>query len=202
LIAAGTGLGEAVVAFDGDGPRVLPSEGGHASFAPRTPREAALLARLAGAQGAHVPVERVLSGPGLVRIYEFLLDLRGGPPSPSFAASKREGGDLAAAIAGSGLRGDDALCAEALELFSSCYGSEAGNLALRALSHGGVWIGGGIAPKLLPALRAGAFLEAFRDKGRFRGWLSSLPVAVCLAEDAALQGALAEARRIARDRST
>lgn len=198
VLAAGTGLGAAILVFDGERPRALPSEGGHASFAARGPREAALLQHLAGAQGAHVSVEHVVSGPGLVRIHEFLLGLRGGPPARQVAAARRSGGDVAAAIAASGLRGEDPLCAEALELFAGCYGSEAGNLALRALSHGGVWLGGGIAPKLLPLLRRGGFLEAFRDKGRFRDWLAELPVAVCLAEDAALRGALREARRLAR----
>jgi glucokinase len=187
VIAAGTGLGEAVVAFDAARARVLPSEGGHASFAPRTPREIALLQHLAGPGGAHVPVEAVVSGPGLVRIHEFVC-----------ARSGTRASDMdAAQIAGAGLRGDDPHSAEALELFAACYGAEAGNLALRAQSQGGVWLGGGIAPKLLPALRAPAFLEAFRAKGSFRDWLGDLPVAVCLAEDAALRGAIAEARRIA-----
>ena len=187
LIAAGTGLGEAVVAFDGERPRVLPSEGGHASFAPRTPREIELLQHLAGAAGKHVPVEAVVSGPGLVRIHEFVCARSGTRARHADAAQ----------IADTGLRGSDPGSAEALELFVACYGAEAGNLALRAQSHGGVWLGGGIAPKLLPALRRPAFLEAFCAKGSFHDWLSALPVAVCLAEDAALRGAIAEARRIA-----
>jgi glucokinase len=181
LLGAGTGLGEAVVAFDGERARVLPSEGGHASFAPRTPREIALLQHLAGPRGEHVPVEAVVSGPGLVAIHAFL----GGP--------RRDADEIAAAA----LRGDDPRAVEALDLFVACYGAEAGNLALRAQSRGGVWLGGGIAPKLLSALRGPAFLEAFRAKGGFHDWLASLPVAVCLAEDAPLRGALAEARRIA-----
>ena len=140
-----------------------------------------------GAGDAHVPVEAVVSGPGLVRIHAFVCARRGTRASHADAAR----------IAEAGLRGDDPHSAEALELFVACYGAEAGNLALRAQSHGGVWLGGGIAPKLLPALREPAFLEAFRAKGSFRDWLASLPVAVCLAEDAPLRGALAEARRIA-----
>ena len=190
VIGAGTGLGVAVVAFDGERARVLPSEAGHASFAPRDAREIALLQRLAGAANGHVSVEAVVSGPGLVRVHEFLR-ARGGAAAPAR-------GD-AAAIAEAGLRGDDPLCLEALELFVACYGSEAGNLALRARSQGGVWLGGGIAPKILPALRRGAFVEAFAAKGSQREWLRSVPVAVCLAEDAPLRGALREARRIAAE---
>jgi glucokinase len=190
LLGAGTGLGEAVVAFEGTRARVLPSEGGQASFAPRTPREIALLQHLAGPRGEHVPVEAVVSGPGLVRIHGFLRAAGGAKVPPRADA---------AAIAEAGLRGDDPVCVEALELFAACYGAEAGNLALRAQSQGGVWLGGGIAPKLLPALRTPAFLEAFRARGPFTDWLASLPVAVCLADDAALRGALAEARRIAAE---
>jgi len=190
LIGAGTGLGEAVVAFEGTRARVLPSEGGQASFAPRTPREIALLQHLAGTDCAHVSVESVVSGPGLVRIHAFLR-AEGG----SRAAPRADAADIAEA----GLRGDDPVCVEALALFAACYGAEAGNLALRAWSQGGVWLGGGIAPKLLSALRGPAFLEAFRVRGPFTDWLASLPVAVCMADDAALRGALAEARRIARD---
>jgi glucokinase len=183
VIAAGTGLGEATVVFDGEAARALPSEGGHASFAPRNARESALRDWLTPPDG-HVPVEAVVSGPGLVQVHEFL---RAAHPG---AAALRD----AAAIAAAAERGDP-LAAEAQALFLACYGAEAGDLALRQLAHGGVWLGGGIAPKLLPALRRSGFLEAFRAKGRFRTWLSELPVAVCMAEDAALRGALREARR-------
>jgi glucokinase len=196
VIAAGTGLGEALIVFDGGAPRALPSEGGHAAFAPRGPREIALLAQLAGPGSAHVPVEDVVSGPGLVRIHDFLRARTGGG-APGAAASP---GDRAAAIAAAALHGDDPLCVEALELFARCYGAAAGDLALHGFATGGVRLGGGIAPKILPALRRGGFLEAFRDKGRFRDWLAALPVAVCTAEDAALRGALREARRIAASR--
>ena len=190
ILGAGTGLGVAVVVFDGERARVLPSAGGHASCAARDAREIALLQRLADATTGHVPVEAVVSGPGLVRIHEFLR-ARGDSAAPP----RRD----AAAIAEAGLRGDDPLCGEALELFAACYGSEAGNLALRARSRGGVWLGGGIAPKILPALRRGGFVEAFCAKGSQREWLRSLPLAVCLAEDAPLRGALREARRIAAE---
>jgi glucokinase len=183
VIAAGTGLGEATLVFDADSARALPSEGGHAAFAPRDARESALRDRLAGPDG-HVPVEAVVSGPGLVRIHEFLRAQHPGAPALRDPA----------AVAQAAQRGDP-LAAEALALFLSCYGAEAGDLALRCVAHGGVWLGGGIAPKLLPALRGGGFLEAFRAKGRFRAWLSQLPVAVCTAEDAPLRGALREARR-------
>ena len=188
VLGAGTGLGVAIVAFDGERVRVLPSEGGHASFAARDAREIALLRHLAGAATSHVPVEAVVSGPGLVRIHEFLRARAGSAATPRSDA---------AAIADAGLRGDDPLCVEALELFVTCYGSEAGNLALRARSQGGVWLGGGIAPKILPALRRGAFVEAFCAKGSQREWLRSLTLAVCLADDAPLRGALREARRLA-----
>jgi glucokinase len=196
VLAAGTGLGEAVVLFDGDVPRVLPSEGGQVGFAPRDAREVALLLHLAGSEHAHVPVESVVSGPGLVRIHEFLRARESGATLRASRAERSASLD-AAAIAERGATGADPICAEALEIFVACYGSAAGDLALHALAHGGVWLGGGIAPKLLPVLRRGGFLEAFRAKGRFREWLAALPVAVCLAEDAALRGALRAARRLA-----
>lgn len=198
VLAAGTGLGEALLVAEGDKLRALPSEGGHAAFAPCGPLAAALLEHLAGPAAAHVPIEDVVSGPGLVRIHDFLRARSGTRIAPGTSPSGA-GGGRAAAIAESALRGDDPVCVEALDCFVRCYGAAAGDLALHALASGGVWLGGGIAPKLLPVLRRGPFLEAFRAKGRFRDWLASLPVAVCLAEDAALRGALREARRIAAE---
>ncbi len=198
VLAAGTGLGEAVLVFEGDAARALPSEGGHAGFAPRGALQIELLQHLSGPAGAHVPVEDVVCGPGLVRIHDFLRARSGASAAPEASLPAGQA-DRAAAIAASALRGDDPVCVEALDLFVRCYGSAAGDLALHAFASGGVWLGGGIAPKILPALQRGSFLEAFRAKGRFQDWLASLPVAVCLAEDAALRGALREARRLAAE---
>jgi glucokinase len=131
-----------------------------------------------------------------VRIHDFLR-ARAGTRAAADAPLGATGGARAAAITESALRGDDPVCVEALDVFARCYGAAAGDLALHAFARGGVWLGGGIAPKILPALRRRPFLEAFRAKGRFRDWLTSLPVAVCLAEDAALRGALREARSLA-----
>jgi glucokinase len=194
VLAPGTGLGEALIAFDGERTRVLPSEGGHGSYAPRTARERALLAHLAGAGDAHVSVEDVIAGPGIVRVHAFLQRERGNARSLAIAGAA----DPAAAITDAALRGDDPVCVEALELYLGSWGAHAGDLALRGLARGGVWLGGGIAPRLVDALRRGPFLEAFRAKGeRFHDWLAALPVAVCLTPDAALHGALREARALA-----
>jgi glucokinase len=188
LISAGTGLGEAGLFWDGARHRPFASEGGHADFAPRTPLERELDAHLAGRFG-HVSYERVLSGPGLVNIYGFLQQ-RGGHPDELPALKARLNlADEAAAISAAALTGQSELCTQALDLLVSIYGAEAGNLALKMLATGGVYIGGGIAPKLLPKLREPAFLEAFTAKGRMRDLLLDIPVRVVLNDRAALLGA-------------
>jgi glucokinase len=188
LISAGTGLGEAGLFWDGQRLRPFASEGGHADFAPRSPLEAELAAYLAGRFG-HVSYERVLSGPGLHHIYDFLR-LRAGQPDELPGLMEREGtSDPSAAISRAALDGQSALCRQALDLFVSVYGAEAGNLALKLLATAGVYVGGGIAPKILSVLREPLFLNAFTAKGRMESLLRSMPVRVILNEDTALLGA-------------
>lgn len=187
LIAAGTGLGEALIVGDGAHHQVIASEGGHADFAPRTERETELLGYLRREFG-HVSYERVLSGPGLFNIYRFLLDTSG-LAEPPWLKDRLASGDRSAVISEVGLGGGHPLCVEALELFASIYGAEAGNLALKALAVGGVYVGGGIAPKIRAKLSDGRFVAAFRDKGRFAGLMESIPVHLALNPRAPLLGA-------------
>lgn len=194
LIAAGTGLGEAIITWDGRRPHVLASEGGHVDFAPRSKVEAALWAALQADFG-HVSYERVLSGPGLVNIYRFLRSYRM-LDEPAALRERLAVGDPSATISEVGLAGEDPVCTESLTLFVSIYGAEAGNLALKALAVGGVFVGGGIAPKILPRLKAGPFIEAFRDKGRLAELLQTVPVHVVLEPRAPLLGAADRARTL------
>ena len=188
VIAAGTGLGEAVLFWDGERHHAVASEGGHASFAARTDEEIALLRFLQAELGQHVSTERVLSGPGLYNIYRFVRE-RGSAREPDWLAAQFMRGDPGAAVGRAGLEGHDPACAQALQLFAAIYGAEAGNLALQCVAVGGVFIGGGIAPKILPALQSGRFMEAFTDKGRFSGMLGGLEVSVALDPQTPLRGA-------------
>ena len=187
VLAAGTGLGEGFLVASGAGYIPFPSEGGHVDFAPRDDRGIRLHAFLRAKYG-HVSVERVLSGPGLHDIYRFLLDAEGMAEEPGIAAEVA-GGEPQRAIVRHGLAGGPGTCAEALRIFCSLYGAAAGNLALQYLATGGVYLGGGIAPAILPALRRGEFLSAFLDKGRMRTLLSLVPVVVILDPAAPLLGA-------------
>jgi glucokinase len=190
LIAAGTGLGEAILYPVADGRyRVLASEGGHADYAPRTAIEIKLLEYLAARLG-HVSYERVISGPGLFNIYNFLNDT-GRFPEPEWLRARLAAGDASAEISAVALAGKAEICVAALDLFVSAYGAEAGNLALRAKALGGVYIGGGIAPKIIDKLAGGAFMQAFLDKGRYTKFLTPVPVRVILNEETALRGAAA-----------
>lgn len=193
LIAAGTGLGEALIVWDGLRRIVVASEGGHADFAPRTDLESELLAFLRGEFG-HVSYERVLSGPGLFNIYRFLRD-RSGAAEPGWLSERRDRQGSSAAISEAALAGEDPVCVAALDLFASIYGAEAGNLALKALAVGGVYVGGGIAPKIRAKLADGSFTLAFRDKGRFAGLMESMPVHLALDPRAPLLGAARVAAR-------
>jgi len=188
VIAAGTGLGAAILSEAEGRPRALPTEAGHVGFAPRDEEEEALLAWLRVRHG-RVSVERVVSGPGLVAIYEFLRDSgRGDEPSwlaERLAATEDKGEVISAAA----LSGEAAICEEALARFVSAYGAAAGNLALSCLALGGLYLGGGIAPDILPALRDGRFRAAFLDKGRMRDILADVPIRVILEPRAALLGA-------------
>lgn len=195
VIAAGTGLGEAMLYWDGKWHHPIASEGGHADFAPRTDQEIALLRCLSSKFAGHVSYERVLSGAGVYNIYCFLRD-NGFAPEPSWLAERLEQGDPSAAISEVGLAGGNPLCVTALDLFSSIYGAEAGNLALKCLAVGGVYVGGGIAPKILPALQNGSFMRGFGEKGRFSDLLKSMPVCVALNPKASLLGAAYFALRL------
>jgi glucokinase len=187
LIAAGTGLGEALLHYvDG---RFIPSptEGGHADYAPRTPREIGLLQALIRWHGRG-EYEQVLSGPGLVNIHRYVHD-----GSPCGAGEGEDISSNPAMISAAGLDGRCRLCIETLDLFVTAYGAEAGNLALHSLASAGVFVGGGIAPKILPALRTGTFMDAFRDKGLMTDFLSQVPVSVILNDRAGLLGAAVHA---------
>jgi glucokinase len=188
VLAAGTGLGQAVLSWDGERHRAIASEGGHASFAPRDDEEIELLRFLRGEFGGHVSTERVLSGPGLHNVYRFLRE-KSGEPEPGWLSLRLAKEDPSAVVGELGLAVRDPVCARAVERFASIYGSEAGNLALRHLALGGVMLGGGIAPKLLPALERGGFLRAFTAKGRMAPLLEGIEVSVALNPRAPLLGA-------------
>ena len=194
LIAAGTGLGEVLLVWDGRRYRVVSSEGGHTDFAPRTDLEMELFQFLRKEFG-RVSYERVVSGPGLYNIYRFLL-ANGGAPEAEWLRSRMETGDPSAVVAEAALAGRDARAVQALDVFVSIYGAEAGNLALKALAVGGVFVGGGIAPKIRAKLEDGTFISAFRDKGRLGGMMSAIPVHLVLEPRAALLGAAAIARSL------
>jgi len=187
VVSAGTGLGEAGAVWNGRRHEPFAGEGGHASFAPRNELEAELLLHLHRRIG-HVSWERVVSGPGLSRIYEFLRDSGRGTEQPAVREAMRSG-DPASVISESALAGRCALCADALDLFVSLYAAEAGNFALKILATGGVYLGGGIAPKIVGKLRTPEFMDSFSDKGRMRDFLEDIPVSVILNDEAALLGA-------------
>ncbi|MGE3976505.1 MAG: glucokinase [Nitrospira sp.] len=186
LVAAGTGLGEGILFWDGKTYRPMPSEGGHADFAPNNDQEIELL-RYLRSQYLHVSYERILSGSGLHAIYEFLRDTK--KNEPTWLAEKVKVGNPAAEIAQAGLQGQAEIAKQALDLFASIYGAEAGNLALKALSLDGVYVGGGIAPKLITKLQDGTFMKAFTNKGRYKRLMSQMPVKVIMNQQTALIGA-------------
>lgn len=195
-IGAGTGLGEAVGVPLPDGSvHVLPSEGGHADFAPRNDVEIELLRFLQHRHGRHVSFERVLSGPGLCAIYDFVVE-RGLSQSSDQVKAAIQANGAAEMIAKHGSAGDDPACERALSIFIELYGAEAGNLALKVLPTGGLFLVGGIAPKLLATLRSSAFMHAMLDKGRMASVLERIPVAVVTNPHVVLLGALARARAL------
>ena len=196
VIAAGTGLGEGLLFWDGTQYHPAPSEGGHTDFAPRNDLEAELLVFLRR-RYQHVSYERLLSGPGLVNIDEFLRDTGRGDEPPAFTRRLHEE-DPAAAISHAALQGTPSLCVQALDLFTAIYGAEAGNLALKVMATAGVYVGGGIAPKICPKLTDGTFISAFRDKGRMSFLMDLMPVRVILKETTALNGAGYCAARLAQ----
>ena len=187
LISAGTGLGEAFLYREGETFKPVASEGGHADFAPRDDLEIELLRYLLD-RFPHVSYERVVSGPGLFNIYSFLRDYGHGE-EPTWLAERLKQGHPSRTISQAALANEDELCAKALNLFVSIYGAEAGNLALKVKALGGVYVGGGIAPKILDKLRDGVFMKAFGDKGRLAPLLKAVPVRVILNPKTALYGA-------------
>ncbi len=188
VIAAGTGLGESVLIWDGEDYQPLASEGGHADFAPQSELEDDLLRHLRAKFNGHVSYERILSGPGLFNIYSFLRDTKHAP-EPDWLAAKIGEGDPSVVISEVGLAHQDANCQTALRLFASIYGAEAGNLALKSYAVAGVYVAGGIAPKILAALTEDdAFLRGFWSKGRYLQWMKNIHVSVALNPDAPLQG--------------
>jgi len=194
VIAAGTGLGEALLIWNGQGYIPVASEGGHTDLAPQTDQEIELLRYLRSEFG-HVSYERVLSGPGIFNIYKFLRDTSS-IKEPDWLKEKLKAGDPSATISQIGLAQEHELCTETLHLFVSLYGAEAGNLALKALAVGGVYIGGGIAPKILDKLEDGTFMKAFLDKGRYTKLLSDISIKVSLNSRAPLIGAAHYALRL------
>jgi glucokinase len=198
VIAAGTGLGMAILVRDGGRWLVSASEGGHQEFAPQDPTEDALLGFVRRELRGRVSVERLVSGDGLGRIYRFLT--RTGRVREGAAMRRRlhVSADPNATISQAGLAGRDRASVQSLALFVRLYGAAAGNLALVARATGGMFLAGGIAPRILPALRDGAFVRAFREKGRLSPLLSAIPIKVVLDPRAALLGAAACAADLRR----
>jgi glucokinase len=192
VISAGTGLGQAGLVWDGRLHRPVASEAGHADWAPQDELQIGLW-RFLTAEVGHVSVERVLSGPGLHNIYRFLRDGQG-LVEPGWLAEALAHEAPAPVISCVALEGRAEIAVRALALFVAIYGAEAGNLGLRMLATAGVYVGGGIAPRILPALQGRTFLDAFAGKGRLRPFLEQIPVRVVLNDRAALLGA---ARRAA-----
>jgi glucokinase len=185
VVAPGTGLGEAGLFWDGTRHHVFACEGGHADFAPQGELQIELL-RFLSARYGHVSYERILSGPGLVNVYEFLQGKKQTTPAtPSQAANEI----TAQAISEAALNGSDPSAGEALDVWISVYGAEAGNLALKAMALGGIFLGGGISPKILPKLTGPKFMEAFLNKGRLRPVLENISVQVITNDKAGLLGA-------------
>ena len=191
LMAAGTGLGEALLIWDGKSRHVpIPSEGGHCDFAPRTDRELELLQYLRRTLNGRVSFERVVSGLGLQNVYGFLRD-EVGMEEPAWLRERMAKEDPNSVVGHCAEDGSSELCFETMKIFAAAYGAEAGNIALKVLATGGMYLGGGIAPKILKTLQLGDFTEAFLDKGRMRPVLEAIPVRVILDDTCALLGAAA-----------
>lgn len=195
LVSAGTGLGEAALLWNGKTHVPMASEGGHCDFAARNEMEIELLEWLMQKFNGRVSFERVVSGPGLTNIYTFLRDQKH-MDEPSWLREQMAGADPNVVITEVGEAGKNELCARALEMFAAAYGAEGGNMVLKVLAMGGMYLGGGIAPKMLRTMRGGAFMQAFMDKGRLSELLVETPVRIILESRAALMGAaaFAEAR--------
>ena len=200
LIAAGTGLGEGFMIWNGRTHDPYPSEGGHTDFAPRNEDEFDLLRFLKQKYNGRISFERVVSGQGLTNVYEFLREVRG-VEEPAWLAERMAAEDPNAVITELALAAKSEICEKAMDMFVSAYGAEAGNLALKILSVGGLYVGGGIAPRILEKLKDGTFMKAFTDKGRLSQLLVNMPVRVILESRAALLGAAAYAEARAAELS-
>jgi glucokinase len=200
LISAGTGLGEALMIWDGRDYVPYPSEGGHGDFAPRNEDEIDMLRFLRQKYNGRISSERVVSGQGITNCYEFLREVRG-LEEPAWLAERIASEDPNAVITDCALKAKSEICEKALDLFVSAYGAEAGNLALKVLSVGGLYVGGGIAPRILEKLKDGTFMKAFADKGRLSQLLVNMPVRVILESRTALIGAAAYAEARAAEMS-
>jgi glucokinase len=200
LISAGTGLGEAFMIWDGRDYVPYPSEGGHSDFAPRNEDEIDLLRFLKQKYAGRISFERVVSGQGMPNIYEFLREVRG-LDEPAWLAQRMATEDPNVVITELALVAKSEICEKALDMFVSAYGAEAGNLALKILSLGGLYVGGGIAPRILEKLKDGTFMKAFTDKGRLSQLLVNTPVRVILESKTALMGAAAYAEARAAELS-
>jgi glucokinase len=181
-------LGQAGLYWDGHAHHPFACEGGHASFAPRGELQIALLECLEKRYG-HVSWERLVSGPGLANMYDFLLEYRGSESPAWFAEELQATGDAAPVITKAALEGRSELCVETLDLFVEFFGAEAGNLALKIMATGGLYVGGGIGPRIVDWLKRGRFMEAFVAKGRMRSLLEAIPVRVIMNKSTALLGA-------------
>jgi len=186
IVGAGTGLGEAILLPTDGEPKIIPTEGGHTSLAPRTPREIRLLQYLMPKFG-HVSWERVLSGPGIKNIYDFLIS-DGEAELPS-TRKRLEHEDAGSVIGQLAVAGEDPTCVTTVKMFGELYGAEAGDLALKSLASGGVYVAGGVAPRILPILKGGGFVSAFNDKGRMSRLTANFRVSVVLHKEVGLIGA-------------
>jgi len=195
IIGAGTGLGVGLLTWQGNGYAVHPSEAGHMDFAPVDELQDKLMMHLRRTYG-RVSYERVVSGPGLMRIFSFLQETGAGLPSRQLRDADKTRQDTAELIAEFALAKLDPLAVRALDLFVAIYGAFAGNMALATVARGGVYIAGGIAPKIAPKLKEGAFMRAFNNKGRFSEVLATMPVQVVMNPQVGLYGALLEASRL------
>ncbi|NOT11734.1 MAG: glucokinase [Methylococcaceae bacterium] len=189
VIAAGTGLGEAILYWDGNKHQPMATEGGHTDFAAQNAQQDQLLAYLRCRYPEHVSCERLISGIGFSHLYDFLCEQ--GFASPCRDVPECQGDvDRNAVISRLGVAGEDPLCAEVVRLFVDLYGAETGNLALKTLATGGVYVGGGIAPKILPVLQSGQFIQSFKAKGRFYNLLNTVSVKISMNPRTPLIGAI------------
>jgi glucokinase len=195
VISAGTGLGQAGLYWDGHSHHAFACEGGHADFSPRSTEESDLMLFLSKKFKGHVSVERLLSGPGIYNIYQFYRDT-GRIKEAAWFEDACKGIDPAILICKAALDNSDPLCQKTMSTFCSLYGAQAGNWALGMMAWNGVFIGGGVAPKILPLLENGEFLEAFFEKGRMKHFLQDIPIKVILNDNTALYGAALKASRL------